>query len=119
MKLKHDEALSNSAFNFNWRRYIMVGEGVEADKAQAMMWCREAALGGHASSVTLLEFMRTCDFCGTRNAARKLCNRCRTARYCDGECQAAHWHREADPHKGHCRRAAEASEDGTPPSGGA
>jgi hypothetical protein len=60
----------------------------------------------------MLGVLRTCDFCGALNAAKHWCARCRKARYCDATCQRAHWNRETDPHKGHCRRAAEASQGG-------
>jgi len=83
----------------------MEGEGVEADTVQASLWCQLAADGGDAWAIQMLPMIRTCNFCGT-TPARKHCERCRTVRYCDTTCQAAHWNRETDPHKGHCRRAA-------------
>ena len=92
----------------------MDGNGVEADTVQAALWCQRAADGGDAGAIELLPIIRTCTFCGTR-PARKHCESCRKVRYCDTTCQAVHWKRETDPHKGRCRRAAEASlggEDG-------
>jgi len=51
-----------------------------------------------------------------------VCDRCQKVRYCDAECQVAHWNRETNPHKEHCRAVVEASEDadeaGTAPPGG-
>ena len=87
---------------------------------QAALWCHRAATGGDAAAVKLLPIIRSCDFCG-KTLARQHCQRCRKVRYCGAACQAGHWKRETDPHKGHCRRrAAEASEEGTAPgSGGA
>ena len=87
------------------------GHGVEADTVQAALWCQKAATSGDAEAIELLPFIRTCTFCGT-TPARKHCERCRKVRYCNTSCQAAHWKHETDPHKGHCRRAAEAPEGG-------
>jgi len=93
------------------------GEGVEADTVQAALWCQRAAQGGNAPAMELLPIILKCDFCGS-TPARQLCTRCRKVRYCDRQCQLGHWHREREPHQGHCRRlvprrAAEASEQGT------
>jgi hypothetical protein len=60
--------------------------------------------------------IRKCNFCGT-TPVRQLCARCERVRYCDHQCQLAHWHRALNLHKGHCRRlvprcAAEEEEDG-------
>jgi len=85
------------------------GDGVEADTVQAALWCQKAAAGGDAHAIELLPLFRRCNFCGT-TPARKHCERCRKVRYCNITCQAAHWNRESDPHKGHCRRAGEASQ---------
>ena len=87
------------------------GNGVEADTVQAAVWCQRAADGGSAFAIDLLTTIRKCDFCGT-TPARKHCERCRKVRYCDVGCQAAHWNRVTDPHKGLCRRAAQASQGG-------
>ena len=97
------------------------GYGVEVDlKKAAKLSCRAAA-GGNAKAKTLLEvFIRTCDFCGTANAAKLWCKRCRKVRYCDSTCQRAHWYCKTDPHKAKCHRVTEASQekkscaDGTP-----
>ena len=83
---------------------------MEADTVQAALWCQRAADGGDAEAIELLPLIRTCNFCG-KKPARQLCERCRKVRYCNAECQAGHWNRETDPHKGHCRRAAEASQE--------
>jgi len=101
---------------------FMTGEGVEADAVQAAMWCERAAEGGEAEAIEMLPIIRTCHFCGT-TPARKHCERCQSLRYCSASCQAAHWNRDTDPHKAHCRRAAprraaEASEEGTAPGAG-
>ena len=80
-----------------------------ADTVQAALWCQRAADGGDAGAIDMLPLIRTCSFCSS-SPARKHCERCRKVRYCNAVCQAAHWNREADPHKGHCRRAAEASQ---------
>ena len=89
----------------------VTGNGVEADTVQAAWWCQQAVTGGDARAIELLPIIRKCDFCGT-TPARQLCNRCLKVRYCDHQCQLAHWNRETDPHKGPCkehrRRAAEA-----------
>ena len=85
-------------------RYV-TGNGVEADTTQAAMWCQRAADGGDEDAIEMLPMIRTCTFCGTTRA-RQHCERCRKVRYCNAACQAAHWHRETDPHKGHCQRAA-------------
>jgi len=58
----------------------------------------------------MLAVLRTCDFCVTPDAAKHWCARCRKVRYCDAACQRAHWNRKTDPHKGHCHRAPEASQ---------
>jgi hypothetical protein len=88
----------------------MKGVGVEADTVQAALWCQRAADGGSEHAMAVLPLIRTCTFCGT-TPARKHCERCRKVRYCSTSCQAAHWNRETDPQKGHCRRrAAEASQ---------
>ena len=89
----------------------MDGNGVEVDTVRAASWCQRAADGGDARAIELLPIIRTCTFCGSR-PARKHCERCRKVRYCNTTCQAAHWNRETDPHKGHCRRAAETSQGG-------
>ena len=79
---------------------------------QAAMWCQRAADGGDEDGIQMLQFIRTCTFCGA-TPARQHCERCRKVRYCNAVCQAGHWNREMDPHKGHCRRrAAEASQGG-------
>jgi TPR repeat protein len=83
----------------------MTGDGVEADTVQAALWCQRAATGGWEQAIEMLSIIRTCNFCGT-TPARKHCERCRKMRYCNTTCQAAHWNRDTDPHKGHCRRAA-------------
>ena len=91
----------------------MEGRGVEADTVQAALWCQSAARGGNEEAIELLPIIRRCDFCGT-TPARQLCVRCLKVRYCDHQCQLAHWNRETDPHKGPCkehrRRAAESSQ---------
>jgi len=87
---------------------------LEADTAQAAMWCQLAADGGDECAIEMLPVIRTCDFCGT-TPARQHCERCRKVRYCSAACQAAHWNRATDPHKGPCkehrRRAAQASHE--------
>jgi hypothetical protein len=93
------------------------GTGVEADTVQAALWCQRAVTGGCEFASQLLPTIWKCELCGTA-PARQLCTRCRQVRYCDAVCQAAHWNRETDPHKGHCRRAGEASEEGTAAGGG-
>jgi TPR repeat protein len=81
------------------------GNGVEADTVHAALWCQTAADGGDARAIEMLPIIRTCSFCGT-TPVRKHCERYRKVRYCNAVCQAAHWNRVTDPHKGHCRRAA-------------
>ena len=87
------------------------GIGVEADTVQAALWCRKAVTSVDQQAIELLALIRECDFCGT-TPARQLCVRCMKVRYCDHQCQLAHWTRETDGHKGPCkehrRRAAEA-----------
>ena len=85
-----------------------MGDGVEADTAQAALWCQRAADGGDAFAITSMPIIRTCNFCSSR-PARKHCERCRKVRYCNTQCQTAHWNCETDPHKGHCRRTMDAS----------
>ena len=91
----------------------MEGDGVEADTVQAALWCQKAVTSGSEQAIDLLPIIRRCDFCGT-TPARQLCVRCLKVRYCDHQCQLAHWDRETDAHKGPCkehrRRAAEASQ---------
>ena len=91
----------------------MEGNGVEVDTVQAALWCRKAVTSGDARATELLPIIRRCDFCGS-TPARQLCVRCLKARYCDHQCQLAHWNHATDPHKGPCkehrRRAAEASQ---------
>jgi hypothetical protein len=89
----------------------MEGNGVEADTAQAAAWCQRAADGGDTQAIQMLPMILTCTFCG-RTPARQHCERCRKVRYCNAVCQAAHWNRATDPHKGHCRRAAEQASHG-------
>ena len=81
--------------------------------------CRRALVptGGDAAVIESLPIIRRCDFCGTA-PARQLCDRCLKVRYCNATYQAGHWNHATDPHKGRCRRAAQASEDGTAPPGG-
>jgi TPR repeat protein len=91
------------------------GDGLEADTVQAALWCQRAAAGGNQQAILMLPIIRKCNFCGT-TPARQLCARCEKVRYCDRRCQLAHWNRETDTHKGHCRRlvprhAAEASDE--------
>ena len=84
------------------------GNGVAADTVQAALWCQRAVEGGSEYAIENLPIIRRCDFCGT-TPARQLCVRCRKVRYCDHQCQLAHWNHATDPHKGpckeHCRRA--------------
>ena len=91
----------------------MEGNGVAADTVQAALWCQSAAKGGDVRAIELLPIIRKCDFCGN-TPARQLCTRCRKVRYCDHQCQLAHWNHATDPHKGPCkehrRRAAEAAQ---------
>jgi hypothetical protein len=91
----------------------MEGHGVEADTVQAASWCQSAADGGDAEAIELLARIRRCDCCGT-TPARQLCVRCLKVRYCNHQCQLAHWNHATNPHKGPCkehrRRAAEASQ---------
>ena len=87
----------------------MKGNSVEADTVHAVLWCQRAADGGNAWAIENLPIIRTCNFCGT-TPARKHCERCRKVRYSDTTCQAAHWNRKTDLYKGHCRPAAEASQ---------
>ena len=89
--------------------YYLEGNGVEADTVQAALWCQRAADGGDAMALQMLPLIQTCTFCGT-TPARKHCGRCRKVRYCSTVCQAGHWNRETDPHRSHCRRAVEASQ---------
>ena len=91
-------------------RCYMDGNGVEVDTVQAALWCQRAADSGDPGAIEMLRIIRTCNFCVSR-PARQHCERCRKVRYCNAVCQAAHWNRETDPHKGHCRRAAEASQE--------
>ena len=86
------------------------GNGVEPDTVQAALWCQRAADGGDARAIQMLPIIRTCDFCGI-TPFHNHCERCRKVRYCGAVCQAAHWNREMDLHKGHCRRAAVASQE--------
>jgi hypothetical protein len=80
---------------------------------QAALWCKQAIQDGSEYAIRNLPFIRRCDLCG-ETPARQLCVRCRKVRYCDHQCQLAHWNREADSHKGPCkehrRRAAEAAQ---------
>ncbi len=76
----------------------MEGNGVEADTVQAALWCQQAATSGDASAGELLAVIRRCDFCGT-TPARQLCVRCMKVRYCDHQCQLAHW----KAHKAECK----------------
>ena len=85
------------------------GDGVEADTVQAAAWCQQAATGGDAQAIEMLPIILQCFFCSA-TPARQLCNRCRKVRYCDRQCQLGHWNHETEPHKGHCHRAAEASQ---------
>jgi TPR repeat protein len=82
------------------------GNGVEADTVQAAWWCQRAAKAGDVVAIQNLAIIRKCDFCGS-TPARKLCARCLKTRYCGPACIQGHWYRETDPHKGHCRRAAD------------
>ena len=80
---------------------------MEIDSLQAALWCQQAVRCGHMHAVELLANIRMCDFCGS-TPARQLCARCLTTHYCGPACIQGHWHREMDPHKGHCCRAADA-----------
>jgi TPR repeat protein len=95
-------------------RCYVAGDGVEAALKQAAKWSSRAAAGGNAEAIQMLETLRMCDFCGTHSAAKLWCERCRKVRYCDRQCQLAHWNHAINPHKGPCkehrRRAAEASQ---------
>jgi hypothetical protein len=105
---QHNDEVETAIAQSALSECYMEGNGVEADTTQAALWCQRAAEGGNTWAIQNLPIIRTCDFCGS-TPARKHCERCRKVRYCDADCQAAHWHRETDPHKGHCRRAVEAS----------
>jgi len=84
----------------------VAGNGVEANTVHAAIWCQRAADGGDAQAIQMLPVIRTCDICGT-TPARKHCDRCQNVRYCSAACQAQHWNHAVNPHKGHCRRAAD------------
>jgi len=84
----------------------MTGNGVEADTVHAALWCPRAAAAGDPAAVLNLPLIRKCHFCGTA-PARQLCARCEKVRYCNHQCQLAHWAfswRTFNPHKWHCRR---------------
>jgi len=100
-------------------RCYILGDGVEADTVQAALWCQRAVAGGSSAAANvLLRHILRCNFCG-KTSALQLCSRCRKVRYCNAVCQAAHWTHATDPHKGHCRRTAQASEEaGTAAPGG-
>jgi len=117
--ITHDDAATAvvSAAQSQLAQCYASGQGVEVDTAQAALWCQRAADGGDADAIGMLPIIRTCTFCGIR-PVHKHCERCRKVRYCDTTCQAAHWNRETNPHKGHCRRAKEASEGGQASQGG-
>jgi hypothetical protein len=66
------------------------GDGVDVDLKQATKWSSRAAAGGYADAIQMLEVLRTCDFCGTPDAAKQWCERCRKVRYCNATCQRAH-----------------------------
>ena len=86
------------------------GNGVEADTVQAALWCERGATGGSEQGIRLLPLIRKCHFCGTA-PAHQLCGRCLKVRYCDVQCQRAHWSRETSPHKARCRRVVDASQE--------
>jgi len=89
------------------------GNGVEADTVQAALWSLTAVTIGNELAIEFLAIIRECNFCHS-TPARQLCVRCLKVRYCDRQCQLAHWNHATDAHKGpckeHCRRAAEASQ---------
>ena len=89
------------------------GNGVEADTVQAAAWCQKAVTSGSELAIEMLAVIRQCNLCFS-TPARQLCVRCLKVRYCDRQCQLAHWNHATDAHKGPCkehrRRAAEASQ---------
>ena len=81
---------------------------------QAALWCQRAATIGNELAIESLAVIRECNFCGS-TPARQLCVRCLKVRYCDRQCQVAHWNHATDAHKEPCkehrrRAAAEASQ---------
>ena len=57
-----------------------------------------ARMGEHKAR---LDSSHACASCGQHAVGLRTCARCRTARYCSRECQAAHW----PQHKRECRPA--------------
>jgi hypothetical protein len=68
--------------------------------AEVVRHMTHATSSGNSSELTSVTFMRTCAQCGNRNA-RQLCTGCRAVRYCNAECQRAHWR----AHMPYCCRA--------------
>jgi len=69
----------------------------------AKIYMMAAAKQGHAMAIKNLKLLRACAACGTPDASRT-CRGCKsvtglsTARYCNRECQKAHW----KAHKADC-----------------
>ena len=49
----------------------------------------------------MTDAMTACAQCGTLGAP-KVCGACKTAHYCNTECQLLHWRDPSDPHMAHC-----------------
>jgi TPR repeat protein len=81
----------------------ITGEGVEADTVQAALWCQRAAKGSHPDAIENLPLVRKVRL--LRNNARPPAVRpLREGALLYRRCQLAHWNRETDTQKGHCRR---------------
>jgi len=73
----------------------------------AKIYMMAADKQGNPEAIEALKLLRACAACGTPDASRA-CQGCRsatgvsTARYCNPECQAAHW-KAHEPHCGPCQ----------------
>ena len=88
-------------------RYMHGTFGLTKNAHCAKIYMMAAAKQGYATAIDALKLLNACAACGTPDASRA-CQGCRsatgvsTARYCNPECQAAHW-KAHEPDCGPCQ----------------
>jgi hypothetical protein len=88
---------------------VMYAEGLVVKnnrkaKQRATHFMKLAANQGCEKSVAMLKELRKCDGCGTLDVHHMMCPLCKMVRYCNRECQVAHWKRPTDSHRSLCAK---------------
>jgi ribosomal protein L32 len=99
---------------------VMYAEGLVVKnnrkaKQRAKHFMQLAAGQGCEKSFAMLKELRKCDSCGTLDVHHMMCPLCKMVRYCNRECQIAHWKRPTDSHRSLCAKTHRAPIAGTGP----